>query len=176
MIIKDEMYGFSKVSNSQYEAAISSSPFNIDSLYVPWEDLKLPKRATAGSAGYDIYSPVSCVLHPGETVKFPTGIKCNIPSGCFLMIVPRSGVGFRTSTRLCNTVGVVDSDYTNSDNEGHIWVKLYMPKIESDDSPCELVINKGAAVCQGIIVPYYQFINEEPPEKQRNGGFGSTTK
>ena len=83
---------------------------------------------------------------------------------------------FRTSTRLCNTVGVVDSDYTNSDNEGHIWVKLYMPKIESDDSPCELVINKGDAVCQGIIVPYYQFINEEPPEKQRNGGFGSTTK
>ena len=51
-----------------------------------------------------------------------------------------------------------------------------MPKIESDDSPCELVINKGDAVCQGIVVPYYQFINEEPPEKQRNGGFGSTTK
>lgn len=92
------------------------------------------------------------------------------------MIVPRSGVGFRTSTRLCNTVGVVDSDYTNSDNEGHIWVKLYMPMIEAEDRPNELVINKGDAVCQGIIVPYYQFINEEPPEKQRNGGFGSTTK
>lgn len=71
---------------------------------------------------------------------------------------------------------IVSSDYINSENEGHIWVKLYMPKIESDDSPCELVINKGDAVCQGIIVPYYQFINEKPPEKKRNGGFGSTTK
>lgn len=73
-------------------------------------------------------------------------------------------------------VRVGKQDYFQSDNEGHIWVKLYMPKIESDDSPSELVINKGDAVCQGIIVPYYQFINEELPEKQRNGGFGSTTK
>ena len=51
-----------------------------------------------------------------------------------------------------------------------------MPIIEAEDSPNELVINKGDAVCQGIIVPYYQFINEDPPEKNRNGGFGSTTK
>lgn len=176
MIINDEMYGFSKVSHSQYDAAIRSSPFSIDSLYVPWEDLKLPKRATAGSAGYDIYSPVSCVLRPGETVKFPTGIKCSIPSGYFLLIVPRSGMGFRTGTRLSNTAGVIDCDYTNSDNEGHIQVKLYMPKIESEDSPTELFINKGDAVCQGIVVPYCQFINEEPPQQNRNGGFGSTSK
>lgn len=176
MIINDELYGFSKVSHSQYDAAISSSPFNSGPLYVPWEDLKLPKRATAGSAGYDIYSSVSFVLHPGETVKFPTGIKCKIPTGCFLMVVPRSGFGFRTSTRLANTTGVIDADYTNSDNEGHIWVKLYMPRIDDEDTPRELVINKGDAVCQGIVVPYYQFINEEPPQQKRNGGFGSTTK
>ena len=176
MIINDELYGFSKVSPSQYDAAISNSPFNSDPLYVPWEDLKLPKRATAGSAGYDIYSPVSFVLHPGETVKFPTGIKCKIPTGCFLMVVPRSGVGFRTGTRLSNTTGVIDADYTNSDNEGHIWVKLYMPRIDDEDTPSELVIDKGDAVCQGIVVPYYQFINEEPPQQKRNGGFGSTTK
>lgn len=73
-------------------------------------------------------------------------------------------------------VRVAKQDYFQSDNEGHIWVKLYMPMIEAEDRPNELVINKGDAVCQGIIVPYYQFINEEPPEKQRNGGFGSTTK
>ncbi|HAX51562.1 MAG TPA: deoxyuridine 5'-triphosphate nucleotidohydrolase, partial [Lachnospiraceae bacterium] len=38
-----------------------------------YEGIKLPKRATSGSAGYDFYAPVHLVLKPGETVKVPTG-------------------------------------------------------------------------------------------------------
>ena len=40
-----------------------------------YEAIRLPKRATAGSAGYDFFAPAEFTLKPGETVKIPTGIR-----------------------------------------------------------------------------------------------------
>ena len=57
-----------------------------------YEDIKLPKRATAGSAGYDFYAPMAFELKPGETIKIPTGIRVKINDGWVLKLYPRSGL------------------------------------------------------------------------------------
>lgn len=92
--------GFHKISRQQAE-----EDKVLDLL--PYDEIKLPKRATAGSAGYDFYSLSDFTLNPGEEIKIPTGVRCVIPEGYFLMIVPRSGIGFTSLTRLANTVGVI---------------------------------------------------------------------
>ena len=90
----------------------------------PRDALRLPKRATAGSAGYDFFAPAGFALDPGGTVKIPTGVRAVIRPGWVLMLFPRSGLGFRYRLQLNNTVGVIDADYAGADNEGHIFVKL----------------------------------------------------
>lgn len=164
----DLEFGFHKISRQQAE-----EDKVLDLL--PYEEIKLPKRATAGSAGYDFYSLSDFTLNPGEEIKIPTGIRCIIPEGYFLMIVPRSGIGFRYGVRLRNSTGIVDADYSNSDNEGHIWVKLDYPELSRVEQK-PLVIKKGEAICQGIILPFAVFKNEEKDFQIRNGGFGSTSR
>ena len=82
-----------------------------------YDTISLPKRATSGSAGYDFYLPLAICLKPGDSVKVPTGIRVRINEGWVLQIYPRSGLGFKFRLQLNNTVGVIDSDYFNSDND-----------------------------------------------------------
>jgi len=135
-----------------------------------YNNLKLPRRATMGSAGYDFYSPLSFTLRPGETIKIPTGIRVKIKNGWVLKCYPRSGLGFKFRLQLNNTVGIIDSDYYGSDNEGHIFCKL-----TNDSKEDKLVeINEGTGFMQGIFVEYGITIDDEVDDI-RNGGFGSTT-
>ena len=83
----------------------------------------LPKQATAGSAGYDFYTPIPLIIQPGETVKIPTGIRVKMDPDWVLKCYPRSGLGFKYRFSN-NTVGIIDSDYYGSDNEGHFLQKL----------------------------------------------------
>lgn len=134
-----------------------------------YDTIKLPQRATSGSAGYDIFSPVHIVLEPGRTIKIPTGIRCKIEQGWFLGILPRSGHGFKYGVKLANTLGVIDSDYASSDNEGHIFLKLV-----NDSCICRTVdIQVGQGMAQGIFLPYGITVDDNC-ENIRNGGFGST--
>lgn len=140
----------------------------IQSLY---EGIKLPKRATAGSAGYDFYAPVTVVIRPGETVKIPTGIRVEMEENWVLKCYPRSGLGFKYRLQLNNTVGIIDSDYFYSDNEGHIFAKL-----TNDTNEGKTVeIPSGTGFMQGIFVEYGITVDDDATEV-RNGGFGSTTK
>lgn len=157
---------FTKISKKQFEEDFKTY------MYAQYDDIKLPSRATEYSAGYDIYAPFDIHIEPGKTVKFPTGIRVELDTDKFLLIVPRSGLGFKYGIHLNNTVGVIDCDYINSSNEGHIWVKLHYPQELFNGV---LVIPKGEAVCQGIILPYFKVENDNATE-QRTGGFGSTTK
>lgn len=136
-----------------------------------YDNIKLPKRATMQSAGYDFYSPVSFMLEPNETIKIPTGIRCEMYDGWVLMEFPRSGLGFKYGLSMANTVGIIDGDYCESDNEGNIFVKLV------NDGPLaqEIRINKGDAFCQGVFVPFGITLDDNVTEV-RNGGFGSTDK
>lgn len=133
-------------------------------------EIKLPQRATKGSAGYDIFAPFDFKIPPRCTIKIPTGIRVILDDDKFFAIYPRSGLGFKYKMQLYNTTGVIDSDYSGSDNEGHIWCKFY------NDSPDgkTIEIKKGEAMCQGIIQQFYKTDDDET-NGIRNGGFGSTT-
>ncbi|MBD8960496.1 MAG: deoxyuridine 5'-triphosphate nucleotidohydrolase, partial [Clostridiales bacterium] len=97
-----------------------------------YETLTLPRRATAGSAGYDFCTPRALTLAPGETVKIPTGIRVWMEDGWVLKIYPRSGLGFKYRLQLNNTVGIIDSDYYHASNEGHIFIKPSTEQLEAE--------------------------------------------
>jgi len=136
-----------------------------------YRTLKKPKRATSGSAGYDFYAPVNITLAPGETIKIPTGIRAWMAEGWVLTCYPRSGLGFKFRLQLNNTVGIIDSDYYYSDNEGHIFSKITNDSNEGKT----LQIGAGDGFVQGIFLPFGITEDDDATEK-RNGGFGSTTK
>ena len=75
-----------------------------------YEAIRLPKRATTGSAGYDYFSPIEFTLKPGESIRIPTGIRARMADGWVLCNFPRSGQGFKFRLQLNNTVGIIDSD------------------------------------------------------------------
>ena len=135
-----------------------------------YDGIRLPRRATAGSAGYDFFSPVDFELMPGETLKMPTGIRAWMEPDWVLKIYPRSGLGFKYRLQLNNTVGIIDSDYFYSDNEGHIQAKL--TNDSKDGKTLELEAGKG--FMQGIFVEYGITVDDDVTAV-RNGGFGSTT-
>lgn len=135
-----------------------------------YENLRLPRRATAGSAGYDFFTPVDVTLEPGQTVKIPTGIRVEMEVDWVLKLYPRSGLGFKYRLQLNNTVGIIDSDYFYSDNEGHIFAKITNDSKEGKT----VVLKAGEGFMQGIFLEYGITVDDETTEK-RNGGFGSTT-
>lgn len=164
---------FEKVSFEQFkkdwENVMGYTDENeIKSIY---DGINLPKRATKGSAGYDFYAPVSINLQPNKTINIPTGIRVKIDDGWVLKCYPRSGLGFKFRLQLNNTVGIIDSDYYNSDNEGHIFVKLTNCTNENKT----VSVEAGKGFIQGIFVEYGITIDDDA-DGQRNGGFGSTSK
>lgn len=136
-----------------------------------YNKIKLPVRATVGSAGYDFFSPVDITLNPGETVKIPTGIRVEMEQDWVLKCYPRSGLGFKYRLQLNNTVGIIDSDYFYSDNEGHIFSKITNDSNESKS----VSIQAGTGFMQGIFVEYGITVDDDA-QGIRNGGFGSTTQ
>ena len=74
-----------------------------------YNSIKLPKRATTGSMGYDFFSPCNLMIPIDKTVKIPTGIKCRIDDYWGLQVYPRSGYGFKYGIHLANTVGIIDA-------------------------------------------------------------------
>ena len=136
-----------------------------------YEGIRLPRRATAGSAGYDFFSPADFTIKPGETIKIPTGICVEMDQEWVLKCYPRSGLGFKFRLQLNNTVGIIDSDYFYSDNEGHIFAKL--TNDTNENKVVELKADTG--FMQGIFVEYGITVDDDVTDV-RNGGFGSTTK
>lgn len=162
---------FEKVSREQFEADFLDT-FGTDKqsrILEAWEAVTLPKRATGGSAGYDFVTPVAVTLRPGETVKIPTGIRAWMEEGWVLQIYPRSGLGFKYRLQLNNTVGIVDSDYYESDNEGHIFIKMTNDSNEGK----VLELPAGSGIAQGLFTEFGITVDDEVSAK-RNGGFGST--
>ena len=161
---------FSKVSFQQFQESWQDT-FHETVEQTVYDEIKLPVRATAGSAGYDFFSPLTFSLAPGETIKIPTGIRVQMETGWVLQCYPRSGLGFKYRLQLNNTVGIIDSDYYFSDNEGHIFAKL--TNDGKEHKTVEVV--QGQGFMQGIFVPFGITVDDDATAI-RNGGFGSTTK
>ena len=136
-----------------------------------YEQIRLPHRATSGSAGYDFFLPCSLTLAPGKEVKIPTGIRVEMEEGWVLMLYPRSGLGFKYRLQMNNTVGIIDSDYFNSDNEGHILIKM----TDDTNEGRTVEVPQGTGFAQGIFIEYGITVDDESVGV-RNVVLSSTTK
>jgi len=154
-----------------YSSEVSQSEELLRKIKDIYEMIRLPKRATKGSAGYDFYSPLNFTLQPRESIKIPTGIRVRIDEGWVLKCYPRSGLGFKYRLQMNNTVGIIDSDYYGSDNEGHIFCKITNDSKEGKS----VSVEEGMGFMQGIFVEYGITVDDDA-DTARNGGFGSTTQ
>ena len=148
---------------------VSENEFLKEATKEEYSNIILPKRATSGSAGYDFFAPKAFSLAPNETIKIATGVRVKIDEGWVLKIYPRSSLGFKYRLTLNNTVGIIDSDYFNADNEGHIFIKM------TNCGSTPLSVEQGKAFAQGVFVEYGITYDDEC-DLSRTGGIGSTDK
>ncbi|MBR0385397.1 MAG: deoxyuridine 5'-triphosphate nucleotidohydrolase [Erysipelotrichaceae bacterium] len=161
---------FEKVS---YERFRTDLPERIDldekQIEEAYRQLKLPQRATAGSAGYDFTVPFEIELAPGEGCRIPSAVRCRIKDGWVLQIYPRSSLGFKYRLQLDNTVGIIDADYYHADNEGHIIVAV------RNNGDKTVTLKQGDRFVQGLFLPF-GITEDDCAENVRTGGFGSTDR
>lgn len=163
---------FEKVSFEQFEKDWLKNFPETKNVREIYDSIKLPKRATVGSAGYDFYAPDDVTFTKGKSTLVPTGIRSKIEDGWVLSIYPRSGLGFKHRCQLDNTVGIIDADYYYSSNEGHIMIKL---SCDAHDDGHTVALDKGNGFAQGIFMPFGITVDDNA-DGVRDGGFGSTTK
>ena len=134
------------------------------------ENAVIPKAATSGSAGMDLYSCIESdiVINPGERYLVPTGIAISLESADYVAyIFARSGLAIKSGITLANCVGVIDSDY-----RGEIKVGL----INQSDKPFTISNNERIAqlVISPVILPQIFEVDELDSTERAAGGFGST--
>ena len=134
-------------------------------------EIKLPKRGSSKSAGYDICTPVDIIIPPnGISDAIQTDIKAYMLDDEYLEIVPRSSIGFKKGLMLINTCGIIDSDYYNNvDNDGNIGFKFKNLTNETVE------IKAGERILQGIFKKYLTIDNDDC-DIIRTGGVGSSGK
>lgn len=153
---------FKKISFDQFKK-------DIDNNLELYNNFQLPARKTTNSAGYDFHLLKNLTLKPNEIAKIPTGVKSFMQSNEVLLIIIRSSLGFKYNIRLCNQVGVIDSDYyNNSDNEGHIYMAI------KNEGTQTLNLKEGDAIAQGIFINY--LTSRDSVDTKRKGGIGSTNE
>ena len=165
---------FEKVSYEQFKKDFAKGGIQMEENRIReiYDNIKLPVRATAGSSGYDFFSPFYFSIAPDDSIMIPTGIKVEINEGWWLALIPRSGLGIKYGFFLANTVGDIDSDYyDNVGNEGHIFAKIINTSVEDKVG----TVNAGEAFMQGVFLPY-GITRDDEANGKRVGGLGSTSK
>ena len=136
------------------------------------ENAKIPKRATNGSAGMDLYACIDepITLAPGQLAVVPTGIAIALPeNSCSAFLYARSGLGVKHGICLSNGVGVIDSDYRGEICAGLCNVSDKPYTIEPDERVCQMVIAP-------VLTPDVVEVSELDNTDRGEGGFGSTGK
>lgn len=136
------------------------------------ENAKIPKRATGGSAGMDLYACIyePITLAPGQLAIVPTGIAIALPdNSCAAFLYARSGLGVKHGICLSNGVGVIDSDYRGEICAGLCNVSDKPYTIEPDERVCQMVIAP-------VLTPDVVEVSELDDTDRGEGGFGSTGK
>ena len=135
-----------------------------------YNDYMLPSRKTKHSAGYDFFAIEDFKINPGEIKKIPTGCCAKFGIGEVLMLFVRSSMGFKYNVRMCNQVGIVDSDYYhNPDNEGHMFIAL------QNEGDKIFEVRAGSAFAQGIFTKFL-LTDDDNVSTRRVSGIGSTNK
>lgn len=162
---------FQKVSKEQWdldtEKILGHNPLVKNASY---DNIKIPRRETKKSAGYDFIIPFDLTISPRESILIPVGVRCvYMPENSVLLIAVRSSIGIKKYCRLLNQIGIVDADYANAKNEGHIFIALQNTSYDKF-----VTFNVGDRIAQGIIVNYLTVVDDAPANKERIGGVGST--
>ena len=173
---KKKKRGFEIISFEQFEKdanKLFENKYSEKELKQIYQNIKIPKRGSKNSAGYDFYSPFDFTLKPDEIKIIPTGIKSYMNEDEFLAMFVRSSVGFKYNVRLTNQVGIIDSDYyNNEDNQGHIMISFQNHGSKEWDVKLG---EKSSRVAQGVFIKY-GITSDEKDMKKRTGGIGSTNK
>jgi dUTP pyrophosphatase len=147
---------------------VHSAPEDVEVLIVLLDDIPLPAYAHPGDAGADLVTRVDVVLHPGERVTVPTGVRIALPDGYAGFVHPRSGLARRHGVTVVNAPGTVDAGY-----RGEIQVTLLNTDLEH-----EVHLTRGDRIAQLVVqkVERARFVLAEhlPGSHRGDGGFGSS--
>ena len=128
-----------------------------------YDEIKLPTRKTAFSAGYDLEAAADVRVSCGKISLVPTGLKAFFPADEVLLIYLRSSLAVKHNLFLANGVGVIDADY-----RGHII--LPVTSLSGD-----FLIKRGMRIAQGIFQKYLTVDGDTIGVGEvRRGRFGST--
>ena len=134
------------------------------------ENAVIPKRATSGSAGVDLYACIDkpITVKSGDLVKIPTGIAIELPNeNMAAFVFARSGLGIKHGIAPSNAVGVVDSDY-----RGEICVGLTNHGTEP------FIVEPQTRIAQLIVMPVLPLpileVNDLSDTERGQNGFGSS--
>lgn len=145
----------------------------VDSKFKKHPDVETvePYRSTKGSAGYDFESKENVIIQPKSAHTFTTDVKAYMGENEFLAIYPRGGFGYGGQhLSLTNTVGIIDSDFADSESSGgNINIRLY----NNASVPKSFAI--GDRIAQGIFQEYLT-VDNDGADGVRTGGFHSTGK
>ena len=134
------------------------------------ERITLPKRATKHSARYDFINPERVTIEPNEIKYVKTGIKAQMEQDEVLLLYNRSSNPKKKGLTIANSVGVIDSDYyNNEDNEGEIAFAFR----NITDKPVTLEVAEKLG--QGVFTKFL-LVEDDNAEGERTGGFGSSGK
>ncbi len=134
-----------------------------------YQDIKLPERKTAASAGYDFYVAKTITVEPGQKALVETGVKAYMASDEVLKIYMRSSIAKNHDLQMPNHVGIIDADYyENETNDGAIFILVH------NYGTIPITLDKNSRIAQGIFEKYYVSDQEIKPNRPRKGGFGST--
>ena len=162
---------FDKVSFGQFKKdwndTFSSRPEQM--LKEIYDNIKLPERKTKYSAGHDFHVPCDFCIEPGGRVMIPTGVKCTMNSNYAMQVFPRSSLGIKKGMCISNTIPIIDADYINANNEGHIFISIENHGTET------ILLNSGESFVQAIFVEY-GIADRSKVDTERSGGIGSTGK
>jgi dUTP pyrophosphatase len=135
------------------------------------KQIPLPKYATIGSAGMDIYAMVEndLYINPGETILVSTGFVIELPAGYEAQIRPRSGLAIKNNIGILNSPGTIDSDYRGE-------VKIILTNFGKES----FLVKKGDRIAQ-MVISKYERINWEEVDalletERGEGGFGHSGK
>lgn len=135
------------------------------------EGAKVPERGSKFAAGYDLSACIPdmerVIIHPGETVKIPTGLAFAYPEGYFGAVCARSGLATKCGLAPANKIGILDEDY-----RGEVFIALHNHSSERQ------AVNHGDRIAQLILLPYLNvdFVESDKLDETERGegGFGSS--
>ena len=141
----------------------------------------MPQYQTNGAACFDLHAVIdrnparyygadetpAIMLPPGCSFNFAIGIAFEVPPGWVMHVHSRSGHGFKHGVRLCNSTGIIDSDF-----RGEMRVKLHNDSLEC------FTVQDGDRVAQCMLVQaaqwHLQWVDDLTETARGAGGYGST--